>query len=45
MAGGKELADLSHELRAADPGKVVDPSTVKHGGIDAPTVDIPKVRD
>ena len=45
MAGGQELDELSHELEGAQPGKVVDPSTVKHGGIDAPTVDIPKVRD
>ena len=25
MAGGQELAELQHELRAVDPGKVVDP--------------------
>jgi simple sugar transport system ATP-binding protein len=32
MAGGQELAELSHELRAADPGKVVDPASVSEGG-------------
>ena len=35
MAGGQELAELSHELAGADPGKVVD----AHGGgaaVDAP---------
>ncbi|WP_226346837.1 ATP-binding cassette domain-containing protein [Agilicoccus flavus] len=42
MAGGKELADLSHELRAADPGKVVEPHTVT-GGIDAPSGVLPRV--
>jgi simple sugar transport system ATP-binding protein len=26
MAGGQELAELSHELRGADPGKVVSPA-------------------
>lgn len=26
MAGGQELDELSHELRGADPGKVVDPA-------------------
>jgi simple sugar transport system ATP-binding protein len=36
MAGGQELAELSHELRGADPGKVVTPHSVEHGGIDAP---------
>jgi simple sugar transport system ATP-binding protein len=36
MAGGQELAELSHELRGIDPGKVVEPHTVEHGGIEAP---------
>jgi simple sugar transport system ATP-binding protein len=33
MAGGQELTELSHELRAADPGKVVEPHVVEHGAI------------
>jgi len=36
MAGGQELAELSHELRTADPSKVVEPHTVEHGGVPAP---------
>jgi simple sugar transport system ATP-binding protein len=36
MAGGQELAELSHELRTADPGKVTTPHTIHHGGIPAP---------
>jgi simple sugar transport system ATP-binding protein len=36
MAGGEELAELSHELRGVDPGKVVAPHTVQHGGVTAP---------
>ena len=36
MAGGDELAELSHELRGADPAKVVAPSEVDHGAIQAP---------
>jgi simple sugar transport system ATP-binding protein len=36
MAGGQELAELSHELRGADPGKVAEPRTVEHGGVAAP---------
>jgi len=36
MAGGQELAELSHELHGADPGKVVTPHTVAHGGVPAP---------
>jgi simple sugar transport system ATP-binding protein len=36
MAGGQELAELSHELRAADPGKVVPPHAVDHGAVGAP---------
>ncbi len=36
MAGGQELAELSHELRGTDPAKVVAPHTVEPGGIDAP---------
>ena len=36
MAGGQELTELSHELRGAQPGKVVTPHTVDHGGIPAP---------
>jgi simple sugar transport system ATP-binding protein len=38
MAGGQELAELSHELRAVDPGKVVTPHAVEHGGVAAPDV-------
>ncbi len=38
MAGGQELAELSHELRGADPGKVVDPGD-EVGHIDAPELD------
>lgn len=44
MAGGQELEELSHELRAADPGKVVDAQTVEHGEIEAPTLDHPIVK-
>jgi simple sugar transport system ATP-binding protein len=36
MAGGDELTELSHELRGAQPGKVVTPHIVEHGGIPAP---------
>jgi simple sugar transport system ATP-binding protein len=36
MAGGQELAELSHELRTVDPGKVVTPHAVEHGGVAAP---------
>jgi len=36
MAGGDELAELSHELRGVQPGKVVAPHAVEHGGIPAP---------
>jgi simple sugar transport system ATP-binding protein len=36
MAGGDELAELSHELRSVDPGKVVKPHEVEHGGVVAP---------
>ncbi len=38
MAGGQELAELSHELRGVDPAKVVPAHTVEHGGIEAPTL-------
>ena len=44
MAGGQELAELSHELRAADPGKVVTPHAVEHGGVAAPDPGAPSVR-
>ena len=37
MAGGDELAELSHELRGTDPARVVSPRTVGHGGVRAPT--------
>ncbi|MDO5627602.1 MAG: ATP-binding cassette domain-containing protein [Mobilicoccus sp.] len=37
MAGGQELAELSHELGDLDPGKVVEPHTVKHGDVSPPT--------
>ena len=33
MAGGQELAELSHELRGIDPGKVVAPHEVQHGAL------------
>ena len=36
MAGGQELAELSHELHGVDPSKVVTPHTVAHGGVPAP---------
>ncbi len=36
MAGGQELAELSHELGEVDPGKVVEPHTVEHGEIPPP---------
>jgi simple sugar transport system ATP-binding protein len=38
MAGGQELAELSHELRGVDPAKVVEAHTVEHGGIEAPVL-------
>ncbi len=38
MAGGQELDELSHELRAADPGKVVEPGEVEHGAVKAPEI-------
>ncbi|HEY7720311.1 MAG TPA: ATP-binding cassette domain-containing protein [Pedococcus sp.] len=34
MAGGDELAELSHELRGIDPGKVAAPHEVRHGALD-----------
>jgi simple sugar transport system ATP-binding protein len=34
MAGGQELAELSHELRGVDPSKVVAPHEVEHGALD-----------
>ena len=34
MAGGQELAELSHELRSVDPGKVAAPHEVPHGALD-----------
>ncbi|MDO5711807.1 MAG: ATP-binding cassette domain-containing protein [Micrococcales bacterium] len=37
MAGGQELAELSHELGDLDPGKVVTPSTLEPGEVDPPT--------
>ena len=42
MAGGQELEELSHELRGADPGKVVQGHTVAHGDIDAPSGVLPR---
>jgi simple sugar transport system ATP-binding protein len=36
MAGGQELAELSHELRGVQPDKVVTPHTVTHGAVQAP---------
>ena len=44
MAGGQELAELSHELRAVDPGKVVTPHAVQHGGVDAPDINTGEIR-
>ena len=38
MAGGEELTELSHELRGVQPGKVVTPHTVEHGGVPAPDI-------
>ncbi|MBM0235972.1 sugar ABC transporter ATP-binding protein [Micromonospora sp. ATA32] len=35
MAGGQELAELSHELRGIDPGKVIEPGKVEHGQLGA----------
>jgi simple sugar transport system ATP-binding protein len=43
MAGGQELAEISHELRGVDPGKVAAPRTVEHGGTPAPD-NVPTVR-
>jgi simple sugar transport system ATP-binding protein len=37
MAGGDELAELSHELRGNDPERVASPRTVEHGGVRPPT--------
>ncbi|WP_347354254.1 ATP-binding cassette domain-containing protein [Intrasporangium sp.] len=39
MAGGQELAELSHELGRVDPGKVVAPHEVRHGGVAAPELE------
>jgi simple sugar transport system ATP-binding protein len=39
MAGGDELAELSHELQGADPGRTVTPRAVRHGAVDAPDFD------
>jgi simple sugar transport system ATP-binding protein len=36
MAGGQELDELSHELRGADPARVVAPHEVDHGALEAP---------
>ena len=41
MAGGQELAELSHELRAADPGKTVEGHEVRHGAVGSPTAASP----
>ncbi|WP_252975314.1 ATP-binding cassette domain-containing protein [Janibacter melonis] len=40
MAGGQELAELQHELRGVDPGKVVDPGNpeIELAGPGKPTV-------
>jgi simple sugar transport system ATP-binding protein len=38
MAGGDELAELSHELRGIDAGRVVRPHAVEHGGVAAPNM-------
>lgn len=39
MAGGQELAELSHELSQADPGKVVEAGgDVKHGSVQSPSL-------
>jgi simple sugar transport system ATP-binding protein len=35
MAGGQELAELSHELQGIDPGKVIEPGKVEHGQLGA----------
>jgi simple sugar transport system ATP-binding protein len=43
MAGGQELTELSHELRGADPAKVVKPHEVEHGDIPAPDVDLSEI--
>lgn len=37
MAGGQELAELSHELGDLNPEKVVEPHTVEHGEVAPPT--------
>ncbi len=39
MAGGQELAELSHELGHANPSKVAPPHEVRHGGVPAPELD------
>jgi simple sugar transport system ATP-binding protein len=39
MSGGQELAELSHELGGADPGKVAEPHEVRHGSVAAPELD------
>ncbi|MBM6401319.1 ATP-binding cassette domain-containing protein [Phycicoccus sonneratiae] len=38
MAGGQELAELSHELAGADPGKVVPPAPDGAADVVAPTL-------
>ncbi len=37
MAGGQELAELSHELGDLHPDRVVDPHSVESGTVEAPT--------
>lgn len=37
MAGGQELAELSHELGDLNPEKVAEPHTLEHGAVSPPT--------
>lgn len=45
MAGGQELAELSHELGGADPEKVTKPHEVRHGAVAGPELDGEPARD
>jgi simple sugar transport system ATP-binding protein len=45
MAGGQELAELSHELRSVHPEKVVLPHDVAPGEIEAPELDPGELAD
>ncbi|MFF1613179.1 ATP-binding cassette domain-containing protein [Amycolatopsis sp. NPDC058278] len=45
MSGGQALVELSHELRGADPGKVVEPRLVPRGGVSAPELNLREISE